>query len=240
MQPNYSYFISKTGIHLPLIGFYDSPEYKNFEPIVEPVKGARTCIFAFYKHWNEGKTLLISKDNYGCGGAGSWLFDKKTRTREQYIEFLVGEEGLKENFQLMDNWLEALKPYHPENPYLLIGPLNEKNFEYLKTVSFFADPDQISMLSIAAQYHSDVSDVPPVISPFGSGCQQLITVFKDLNIAQACLGGTDMAMRMYLPSDKMVFTVTKPMFERICGIDSKSFLEKAFISRLKKARQKQV
>jgi hypothetical protein len=239
MQPDYSYLISQTGIELPLIGFYDSPELKEFEPIVEPVKGARACLFAFFKQWKEGKTLRISKQNYGCGGAGSWLFDVKTRTRQQYIEFLVDEEGLKHNYELMDQWLNATIPYKPEYQYLYIGPLKPELYKYLKTISFIINPDQLSMLVIAVQYHSRPDDEPPLIAPFGSGCMQLVSKFKNLDTPQAMLGGTDMAMRQYLPPEKLVFTMTKSMFERVCEINSDSFLAKSFIQRLRKAREKQ-
>lgn len=238
MQPDYSYFISKTGIELPLIGFYDAPDIPSFEPIAEPVKKARACLFAFYKQWKEGITLRISNENYGCGGAGSWLFNVKTRTRQQYIEFLVDEEGLKHNYQLMDKWLNSLNPYKPQNPYLFIGPLKPDMYEYLKTISFIVNPDQLSMLVIAAQYNSCPDEEPAVISPFGSGCMQLVTKFENLEIPQALIGGTDLAMRQYLPPEKLVFTVTRPMFERICNLGTKSFLEKSFIHRLNATRAK--
>ena len=238
MRADYRYFISKTGIELPLIGFYDSPDVDPFMPIIKPVKGARACLFAFYKHWLEGKSLILSEDNFGCGGAGSWLFDIRTRTRQQYIEFLVDDEGLKHNYTLMDKWLDIVKAYKPENPFIVIGPLKEEMQEQLKTVSFIINPDQLSMLVIAAQYYSSPDDEDPVISPFGSGCMQLVSKFKDLGVAQAIIGGTDMAMRQYLPPDKLIFTVTKSMFEKICSIGKDSFLEKSFMERLKKARNK--
>jgi hypothetical protein len=238
MQTDYSYFIRQTGIALPLVGFYDAPEIRPFEPLVEPPATGRACIFAFYKKWLDGKTLMLTSENYGCGGAGSWLFDKQTRTRQQYIEFLVDEEGLKHNYHIMNQWLDSLKPYRPQNKYIMIGPLKPEMYQYLKSVSFFVNPDQLSMLAIAAQYHSSPVDEPPVISPFGSGCMQMVTVFKDTEIAQAAIGGTDMAMRQYLPPDMLVFTVTKSMFERICSIDKNSFLEKSFLNRLKKTRLK--
>ena len=54
-----------------------------------------------------------------------------------------------------------------------------------------------------------------MIAPFGSGCMQLVGVFKDLGAPQAAIGATDIAMRQYLPPDMLAFTVTKPMFERL-------------------------
>ncbi len=63
-------------------------------------------------------------------------------------------------------------------------------------------------------------------------------LFEDLNKPQAIVGATDMAMRLYLPKDIMAFTVTKPLYERLCKLDDNSFLQKSFIKRLKKARKK--
>jgi hypothetical protein len=60
--------------------------------------------------------------------------------------------------------------------------------------------------------------------------------FRDLRIPQASIGTTDIAMRAHLPPDILAFTVTRTMFERLCGLDERSFLYKPFLDRLKKAR----
>jgi hypothetical protein len=43
-------------------------------------------------------------------------------------------------------------------------------------------------------------------------------------------------MRHYLPPDILAFTVTKPMFERLCSLGERSFLHKPFLTKLRKAR----
>ncbi|MBW1984605.1 MAG: hypothetical protein JRI53_07790, partial [Deltaproteobacteria bacterium] len=50
------------------------------------------------------------------------------------------------------------------------------------------------------------------------------------------IGSTDIAMRQYLPPEIMAFTVTKPLFEKLCRLDEKSFLYKPFWQSLKKRR----
>jgi len=77
-----------------------------------------------------------------------------------------------------------------------------------------------------------------VIAPFGSGCGQLVSVFKDLGIPQAAIGSTDVASREYLPPDILAFTVTRRMFERLAALDERSFLTKPFWKRLRAARGK--
>ncbi len=236
MQPDSTNLIEKIGLSAPLIGFYDAPDVSQFEPLVEPKPGGHACVFAFYSHWLAGKTLHITEDNSGCSGAGYWLCSVATRSREDFVRFLVDDEGLKSSHNLMNQWLDHHQGYEPEYGHLLIGPLCEDGYEYLKSVAFFVNPDQMSLLILGAQYHSAPGDPVPVIAPFGSGCMQLISLFEDLSVPQAIVGATDIAMRQYIERDLIAFTVTKPMFERLCALDEKSFLHKRFWRKLKKAR----
>ncbi len=238
MQPDSTTLLERSGISQPLIGFYDAPEIAPFAPIITPQPGIRSCLFAFYQRWLEGFTLHLTSKNYGCGGAGRWLFGLETRNRNDFITFLVDEEGLKASRTLMNEWIERAQLYQPAHSHILIGPLKADQYPYLKTVTFFVNPDQLSLLLIGAQYHSAPDDPPPVIAPFGSGCSQLAPLFRDLLIPQAIVGATDIAMRHYLPPNLLAFTVTRPMFERLCQLDRSSFLFKPFWQRLKTARSR--
>lgn len=236
MQPDPSHLRKKTGMVHPLIGLYDAPDPSAFEPLVRPKEGKWACVFMFYKGWLSGKTLHISRDRFGCGGAGYWICHAETRGREDFVKFLADDEGLKSSRELMSRWLDYQKPYEQENPHILIGPLKEDQYEYLKTFTFMVNPDQLSLLIIGANYNNAPDDPPAVTAPFGSGCSQLIGRFEDLSIPQAVIGATDIAMRQYLPPDLLAFTVTKPMFEQLCRLDEKSFLYKPFWQNLRKAR----
>ncbi len=235
-QPDATNLIEKIGVNIPIIGLYDAPDASPFEPLITPKPGKGACIFAFYKQWLKGKTLHITKDNSGCGGAGHWLFGNVVISREEFITFLVDEEGLKASHALMNQWLDYNKAYKPEHLNILIGPLKEDQYEYLKSITFYVDPDQLSALMLGAQYNSSPGDHPAVIAPFGSGCMELVRLFKDFNISQAIIGATDTAMRQYLPPDILAFTVTKPMFKQLCELDERSFLYKPFWKNLRKAR----
>jgi hypothetical protein len=236
MIPNPENLLKIAGIPTPLIGFYDTPDPSPFEPLISPKPSGHACIFAFYETWLNGQTLHIMPDNSGCGGANHWLFGIKGRTRENFVKFLVDDEGLKASHDLMNKWLDVAKPYQPEHPNILIGPLKADQYEYLKTVTFFVNPDQLSLLLIGAYYNCSPTDPPPVIAPFGSGCSELVSLFHDLNIPQAMIGATDIAMRQYLPPDTLAFTVTKPMYKRFCSLGKDSFLYKPFWQRLRKSR----
>jgi 8-oxo-dGTP pyrophosphatase MutT (NUDIX family) len=236
MHPDPSSLLEKIDLDIPLIGFYDAPDTSAFGPLVKPKPGRRACVFSFYEDWLNGATLHITKDNYGCGGAGRWLCDVQTRDRDGFVRFLVDDEGLKASHELMHQWLDVQQGYQQDYADLFIGPLREEQYAFLKTVTFYVNPDQLSVLMLGAQYHSAPGDPPPVITPFGSGCSQLVGLFADLSVAQAIVGATDIAMRQHLPPDIVAFTTTKPMFEQLCTLDEKSFLHKPFWRNLMQAR----
>ncbi|MCE5275827.1 MAG: DUF169 domain-containing protein [Syntrophaceae bacterium] len=239
MVPDSAGLIEQLGIRTPLIGFYDAPDTFGFEPLTAPEQGKHVCVFAFYANWMKGETLLITKDNYGCGGAGTSLCSLETRSRQDYITFLADTEGLKASHEIMGRWIDGRRTYHPQHPNILIGPLHKGKEAFLRSVTFLVNPDQLSSLIIGAHYHHAPGEPPPVIAPFGSGCMELITPFDDLSRPQAIIGATDIAMRQYLPPDMLAFTVTLPMFEQLCSLDERSFLYKPFLKNLRSARAKQ-
>jgi hypothetical protein len=237
MLPNAERLIEKLELAIPLIGVYDAPDPGPFEPLVEADPDKNTCIFNFYENWMEGKTLHLTRENSGCGGCAYWVFGKQTREREGFVKFLAETEGLKDSKTLMNRWLDALKPYKPQYPHILIGPVREEQADYLKSITFFVNPDQLSSLMIGAQYFQAPDDpMPPVTAPFGSGCMQLLALFKDFDYPQAMIGTTDIAMRQYIPPETLAFTVTLPLYRQLCQLDERSFLYKPFLNRLKKSR----
>lgn len=235
VQPDYSQLVKRIDLSIPLIGFYDAPDSSPFEPLAQPNKG--DCVFLFYKNWLKGQTLHITKEHYGCGGAGRWMCGIEVRSRKEFIRFLVDDEGLKASHELMEKWIDSSATYKAAHPHLFIGPLKESQWNYIKSVSFFVNPDQLSTLMIGAQYNSVPEDPAPVIAPFGSGCMELFP-FKDPEIPQAAIGATDIAMRQHLPPDILTFTVTKPMFKQLCDLDERSFLYKPFLRNLRESRGK--
>lgn len=236
MQPDPTNLLKRIDFTIPLIGLYDAPEPSPFKPLVIPNPGENMCVFSFYQNWLNGETLHLTKDNFGCGGAGHWLCGVVTRSDEDFVKFLVDGEGLKASRDLMNQWLDHHKTYTQEYPNILIGPLREDQYGYLKGITFYVNPDQLSVLMLGAQYHNAPTDPQPVIAPFGSGCMELVSLFEDLNIPQAIIGATDIAMRQHLPPDILAFTVTKSLFRKLCELDKRSFLHKPFWKNLRKAR----
>jgi hypothetical protein len=231
--PDPSQLLERIGMKLPLLAFYDAPDPAPFDPVIQPAEGA--CIFSHYTSWLDGVTLELTKDSFGCRGAGRWLCGSQGFGGDRMIDFLVDTEGLKDSKELMEESMSQSRMYEQENPCLFIGPFRLEMYDYVKTLIFMANPDQLSILATGAQYHAHISDPAPVIAPFGSGCSQLVN-FPDLTAAQSLIGATDMAMRHHIPADILFFTVTKSMFERLCSLDDRSFLFKGFLKRLQDAR----
>jgi Uncharacterised ArCR, COG2043 len=234
MQPDPSQILERLSISTPLIGLYDAPDPLPFEPLVVPKP--RQCVFASFRAWNSGKTLHLTREKHGCGAP--YLLGVDQRPRQDMVEFLCGEEGLRASHELMELWLDSAKHYEPLHDHVLIGPLRPDQYRYLRTVSFYVNPDQLSVLSVGATYYSRPDDLPPVLARFGSGCMQLVTLFDDIEAPQAVVGALDHAMRIYMRPWMLAFTVTRPMFELLCrwGEDPKSSLHAKFLDDLIRAR----
>jgi hypothetical protein len=226
------YLLREAEVHTPVIGLYDAPDPAPFAPLIGP----KHCIFDVYEQWEQGITLHLTRDNFGCAGCGNWIFNIPSRSREQFAHFLVDTEGLRASHAHINAWLDSVQGYSPKHDNILIGPLKEGQEEYLRTITFFLNPDQLSLFFTAACYESMPSDPPPVIAPFGSGCAHVLAFFEDLEVPQVMIGSTDMAMRHRLPRDLMTLTVTAPMFARFHNLDERSFLGKGFLRRLKQSR----
>jgi hypothetical protein len=236
MSPDPTYLLSQLDLSIPLIGIYDAPDTKSFEPLVHFPPQQRACLFEFYNEWISGKTLVLTKDDYGCGGCGTWWFDKQTRSRQGYLDFLANKEGLKASEELMATWFDSAKRYKAEHGFILVGPLKDDQYDYLKTITFYVNPDQLSVLLTGAQYFQPYTGESIVTVDFGSGCMEMLTLLEGKTGPRAIVGATDMAMRDHLPPDRMAFTVNKEMYENLCRLDEKSFLAKPFLKILKNAR----
>jgi len=235
MQPNADNLLQIAGITTPLIGFYDVPDQKHFEPFAKP----KRCYFSCYENWLKGESVCMSTGESSCRGGGYWIGGVEFATRENFARVLNQREGFKSSDELMCRWLENQIPYMIKNSYVVIGPLKDDQYEHLKTVTFFVNPDQLSLLLLGAEYNNASINNNPVVTAFGSGCGQMAALFGDLDTdtPMAVIGATDIAMREYLPPDILAFTVNKPMYKQLCELDENSFLYKHFWKKLKKARE---
>jgi len=236
MLPDPTYLLSKLDLTDTLVGVYDAPDPLLFEPLVHFPPQQRACLFEFYPEWMEGKTLVLKADDHGCGGCGTWWFDHQTRTREGYLDFLAGKEGLKASKDLMATWFDSATRYVPQHSYILVGPLKDSAYSYLKTITFYVNPDQLSVLLTGAQYFQPYTGETRVTVDFGSGCMEMLTLLEGKSGPRGIVGATDMAIRNNLPAEKLAFTVNKAMYEDLCRLDDMSFLAKPFLKLLRNSR----
>lgn len=228
-------FCSALGLDALPVGVYDAPDPSAFGPTV-PLK---RCLFDHYRDWQEGRTLRLDPEAPGCPGCGHWMLGEgRFPSRDAMVGFLTDHEGLRETRELTAAWLGAHPTHRPHHGHILVGPVRADLVSFLKTVTFFATPDQMAVLVYAAHYHAHPDDPDPVLAPFGAGCGLMLNLFPDLGTAQAILGGTDIAMRACLPPNRLAFTVTVPMLERMLRLDDgHSFLEKPFLRKMRAARE---
>ena len=235
MNPDPTNILAKSGIKTPLIGFYDLSDPSPFEPFAKPGR----CMFEAYQAWLKGKHICLSADEFSCRGGGYWVGGTEFTTREKFGSDLNQREGFKESDQMMCQWLENQKPYFIKNGYVVIGPLREDQTDYLKTVTFFVNPDQLSLLLMGAHFRDASASGEAVTVPFGSGCGLMAAVLGDLetDVPGVVIGATDIAMRQHLPPDLLAFTVNLPMYKQLCELGENSFLDKSFWQRLKNSRE---
>lgn len=245
MRPDPASLLEVSGITTPLIGFYDVPNPKPFAPFAK----LKRCFFSAYENWLRGESICISEGASSCQGGGYWVGGVVPRwavkaagancaPREAFAKSLNQREGFKSSAALMCQWFENLAPYRIENGYVVIGPLRDEQYAFLKTVTFFVNPDQLSLLLLGTEYHNSSVNVNPAFTAFGSGCGQLAALLGnvDPHTPRAIIGATDIAMREHLPPEILALTVNKPMYKQLCELDENSFLYKPFWRRLKRAR----
>jgi hypothetical protein len=236
--PDSSRLLRHLDLRTPVIGLYDAPDPAPFAPLVAPPKGPGRgpCLFSYYRRWERGETLHLTAEAFGCGGCGRSLFGVQVRERDDFIDFLWRDEGLRASRELMAGWVDNAPTYRPEYASILVGPLKPELAQYLKTVTFWVNADQFCVLQHGAYHHHVWGEPDPVSVPFGSGCSELVVQFPDLTKPHALVGGTDVAMRDGLPAGVLAFTVTLPMYAQLCALGDESFLGKGFLTRLRKAR----
>lgn len=225
------------GISIPPIGVYDVPDASPFQPFAKPSH----CIFGRYDGWLQGESTVINGENaasYGCSGAGYWLCGIETLPKAAVADYLAGQEGLKVSTDLMCQWLENHPPYRMVNASIVVSQVKDDQEAFLKTVTFFVNPDQLGLLLTGAEYRNASPDKRLVMAPYGSGCGQMLAMFPNLDEPKAMIGATDIAARKYLPENVLAFTVTKPLFEELCGLDDDSFLNKTFWREVRDVRAK--
>ena len=233
------------GLRTPIVALYDAAPGKAFEPIESA--GGRACCFAYYGRWAKGCTIVVRRPEEdsdfarpfnGCrgmlrafglsGGYPPWMANFLTDGENAPMG-----EGLKAEPRLAQEFLDRAKAPEPSGDTVLLGPVRPDQWGAVRSVTFFADPDRLSALTTLAAYWSSAQD--EVIAPFSSGCGLMWRDLVNQDRDRALIGGTDIAMRKYLPPEILTLTVSPRRFERMADFPDDAFLNREWWNNLKES-----
>jgi hypothetical protein len=212
----------------PLIAVYDCPPSEAFAPLVEPA--GTVCCFSYYHRWLEGETLVLQKGGAGCEGSHRALGLEKSYPSymAHFLTDGVGApkgEGLKASPGLAQEFLDRAKPPEVASGAVLVGPLRPDHWDAVRSVTFLVDPDRLgAVMTLAGYWEAD----NVVAAPFGSGCSFLWRSLNETAVDQAIIGGTDIAMRRYLPPEILTLTVSCARFEKMLAFPDEAFLNRGW------------
>lgn len=154
-------------------------------------------------------------------------------TQESYDHFLHGERYIK-NPELVEKFVKALPMTEIPATYVVFQPLSDVDLlkEKPQTIIFFVNPDQLSALTVLANYGR--GDNENVIIPYAAGCQTIgIYPYREAQSEKprAVVGLTDLSARVYVRKqlgdpNLMTFAVPFALFEEMEKNVPGSFLER--------------
>ena len=151
---------------------------------------------------------------------------------EAYDNFVSGERYLKTP-ERVRQFIENLPITDIPAKYVIFKPLADVDLEEEspRIVVFFVDPDQLSAMTVLANY--DRPDNQNVIMPYAAGCQTIgIYPYREARAERpnAVVGLTDLSARVYirkqLADNLMTFAVPLAMFKEMENNVAGSFLER--------------
>jgi len=189
-----------------------------FDPGTFP--GGKECYYRFLsignKDWEEGRQVVEQM--------------KKQGVPKNFIHEFSEGEGFLKTPELVAEFTGSMPQIKPEGPYIVMKPLEKLlSDEKAGLVTFFVDADQLSALTVLANYARSGSD--NVRIPFGAGCMTFVLYpFHESKqaIPRAIVGLTDISARLYMRKalgvEFMSFTVPWALFEEMEANAPESFL----------------
>ena len=202
------------------------------------------CVVSMLAAAGKGWTAVFDRETTGClGGQTGLCFGDGYQGRDigPFLASGPGEGGrgglgYLKSPQIARQVLGALPVADIPEAYVVLKPLDkvDPEKEAPMAVIFLANADQISALSVLANY--DRPDGDAVSVPFASGCQSVCLLpFAESkkDRPRAVLGGMDISARPHLDPDLLTFTVPWAMFQDMEDNVPGSFLEKDEWARVK-------
>jgi len=158
---------------------------------------------------------------------------KPFMTKESHENFLQGERYIK-NPELAEKFVEALPMTDVPAAYVVFQPLSSVDpaTEKPQTILLFVNPDQLSALTVLANYAR--GDNENVIMPYAAGCQNIgIYPYREARSdrPRAVVGLTDLSARVNVrkqlrDGNFMTFAAPFALFEEMERNIPGSFLER--------------
>lgn len=209
------------------VGLGFGNEYKNF-------LGGEEC-FSYFLSVGNG---AWEKGREACKKLEPFL------NKEMYDNFAHGERYARTP-ELVEDFVENLPITDIPHEYVVFKPLKEVDpaREVPEVVVFLGDMDQISALSVLANYGRRGNE--NVIFPFAAGCQNIgIYPFQEAQTEypRAVLGLNDIsarvALKRMLKTDVMTFATPFSLFEEMEKNVAGSFLERGTWQQLMALKEK--
>jgi uncharacterized protein (DUF169 family) len=182
----------------------------------------------------EGFCHFLSTGNAGREG-GLELAEKikPYMTTESYDHFLHGERYIKSP-ALVEKFVNLLPIKDIPEKYVVFQPLDkvDRTGEKPQVIIFFVNPDQLSALTVLANYGR--GDNENVIIPYAAGCQTIgIYPYREAKSVKprAVIGLADLTARVYIRKqlnnpNLMTFAAPFALFEEMEQNVHGSFLER--------------
>jgi len=181
----------------------------------------------------EGFCSFLSNGIVGARDKAAYTAIAESGRDERNRKVLAEGERLMKDPTVVKTFLKALPEYDIREQYIVMKPLSEvRDDETVKSVIFLADADQISALSILANYETGTIKERVTIAAGASGCQAIgacTYAEGEGSRPRAVIGLTDITarrnVRKMLGKDKLTFSVPYSMFLEMEKNVPGSFLE---------------
>jgi len=209
------------------------------ESAVEFKEGARGCVVSLFGAAARGRTAAVSRKTVGCPGGVVGLgfgcaWDKTPGGIEYFLSTGRGEgypegEGYKKTPEIARAAVSKFPITDIPFEYVVFKPLDEVDVQRERPVivSMLATPDQLSALTVLANYARPTND--NVMLPFAAGCSQVCLIPYQESLKpepKAVIGLTDVTVRPLVDPEVLSFSVPFEMFDQMERDVPGSFLEK--------------
>jgi len=206
---------------LPSMGWYFSPVRPDDSISLQP--DIWTCMFKHIDDVAAGSKLCFSKKSAGCSGASCYF--GFTNPNENAGGFLSTKEKFKESVAFGNEFYNQIEAKEPQKKFLVLSSLEKiaDNIQ-IEVVNYWVKPSVLSGLVTLSNF--DSPNNINVNIPFASGCQSMWTIpykEKDEFNPKSTIGALDPAMRKYVASDTLLFSVPANRFNTMARKIKKSF-----------------